>query len=47
MLLIQYVQFMFAQNMNEFMNYNSMNAFRHNTGSNIVLETIINVCMIC
>ena len=28
----QYVQFTFAQNMNEFMNYRLMNAFRHNTG---------------
>ena len=29
--VIQYVQFTFAENMNEFMNYRSMNAFRHNT----------------
>ena len=30
---IQYVQFMFTQNMNEFMNDRSLNAFRHNTDS--------------
>ena len=28
----QYVQFTFTQNMNEFMNDRSLNAFRHNTG---------------
>ena len=28
---ILYVQFTFAQNMNEFMNHRSVNAFRHNT----------------
>ena len=32
--VIQYVQFTFAENMNEFMNYRSMNAFRHNTEQN-------------
>ena len=29
--IIQYVQFTFAQNMNEFMKNHSMNTFRHNT----------------
>ena len=39
--VIQYVQFTFAENMNEFMNYRSMNAFRHNTGGDIREKRVI------